>query len=108
VRQSEKRLAACDPDLPTILVNHFPLVREPTRVLRHPEFAQWCGTESTADWHRRFRAAVAVYGHLHIPRTTYYDGVRFVEVSIGYPRERRLWPQIPTGTRQILPVPVAA
>ena len=30
--------------------------REPTRVLRHPEFAQWCGTDLTADWHRRFRA----------------------------------------------------
>ena len=71
----------------TVLVNHFPLVREPTRVLRHPEFAQWCGTESTADWHRRFNAVVAVYGHLHVPRTTWYDGVRFEEVSVGYPRE---------------------
>ncbi|MYU48090.1 hypothetical protein GTV15_15710, partial [Streptomyces sp. SID7803] len=29
------------------------------------------------------------YGHLHIPRTTWYDGVRFEEVSVGYPRERR-------------------
>ena len=36
---------AIDPALPTVLVNHFPLVREPTRVLRYPEFAQWCGTE---------------------------------------------------------------
>ena len=41
----------CDPALPTVLVNHFPLVREPTRVLRYPEFAQWCGTDRTADWH---------------------------------------------------------
>jgi hypothetical protein len=70
-----------------VLVNHFPLVREPTRVLRYPEFAQWCGTDRTADWHLRYRAAVAVYGHLHIPRTTWYDGVRFEEVSVGYPRE---------------------
>jgi hypothetical protein len=30
-----------------------------------------------------------VYGHLHIPRTTWYDGVRFEEVSIGYPHEWR-------------------
>ena len=30
-----------------------------------------------------------VYGHLHIPRTTYEDGVRFEEVSLGYPREWR-------------------
>ena len=56
-------------------------------MLRYPEFAQWCGTERTADWHLRFRAAAVVYGHLHIPRTTWHDGVRFEEVSLGYPRE---------------------
>ena len=63
------------------------VLREPTEVLWYPEFAQWCGTVLTADWHRRFRAAAVVYGHLHIPRTTHYDGVRFEEVSLGYPRE---------------------
>ena len=89
VRESERRLATEAADLPTVLVNHFPLIVEPTRVLRHPEFAQWCGTVRTADWHRRFRAAAVVYGHLHIPRTTWHDGVRFEEVSLGYPRERR-------------------
>lgn len=97
VAYTERRLAECDAALPTVLVNHFPLVRQPTDVLRHPEFAQWCGTERTADWHIRFRAAVVVYGHLHIPRTTVYDGVRFEEVSLGYPREwsRRGAPRIP-------------
>ncbi|WP_207915536.1 metallophosphoesterase [Micromonospora sp. 15K316] len=89
VSYTEGRLAAVDPGRPTVLVNHFPLVREPTRILRHPEFAQWCGTARTADWHLRFRAAAVVYGHLHIPRTTWYDGVRFEEVSLGYPREWR-------------------
>jgi hypothetical protein len=88
--------------MPTVLVSHFPLVREPTRVLRYPEFAQWCGTELTDDWHRRFRAAVAVYGHLHIPRTTWYDDVRFEEVSVGYPREWRRYGG-PPGPRRILP-----
>ena len=34
-------------------------------------------------------ARAVVYGHLHIPRTTWYDGVRFEEVSLGYPREWR-------------------
>jgi 3',5'-cyclic AMP phosphodiesterase CpdA len=88
VELTAARLAALDPaGPPTVLVNHFPLVREPTRVLRYPEFAQWCGTELTADWHLRFRARAVVYGHLHIPRTTVYDGVRFEEVSLGYPRE---------------------
>ncbi|MGE7437723.1 metallophosphoesterase family protein [Kitasatospora sp. NPDC001175] len=98
-----QRLAAVDPGLPTVLVNHFPLVREDTAVLRYPQFAQWCGTERTADWHRRFRAAAVVYGHLHIPRTTVYDGVRFEEVSIGYPREYRRW-GFPRGLlREVLP-----
>ncbi|MFH8979644.1 metallophosphoesterase family protein [Streptomyces varsoviensis] len=106
VAETERRLAAVDPELPTVLVNHFPLVRHPTDVLRYPEFAQWCGTELTADWHTRFRAAAVVYGHLHIPRTTYYNGVRFVEVSIGYPREWRNNPRHPGKVaRQILPAP---
>lgn len=87
VRESERRLAARDPELPTVLVNHFPLIRDPTRVLYHPEFAQWCGTVRTADWHVRFGAKAVVYGHLHIPRVTWHDGARFTEVSLGYPRE---------------------
>ena len=46
----------------------------------------------------------SVYGHLHIPRTTWYDGVRFEEVSVGYPREwRRRKPY--RWLRQILPDP---
>lgn len=89
VVETERRLAASDPALPMILINHFPLLPELTHVLRHPEFAQWCGTVRTADWHRRFRATAVVYGHLHIPRTTWHDGVCFEEVSLGYPRERR-------------------
>ncbi|MEV0598812.1 metallophosphoesterase [Streptomyces sp. NPDC050315] len=89
VRLTERRLAAVPDDHRTVLVNHYPLVRDPTNVLRYPEFAQWCGTALTADWHRRFRAASVIYGHLHIPRVTHYDGVRFEEVSLGYPREWR-------------------
>jgi hypothetical protein len=89
VAETEGRLMAVAGRHPLVLVSHWPLVREPTRALRHQQIAQWCGTRATADWHRRFGAAVAVYGHLHIPRTTSYDGVRFEEVSIGYPREWR-------------------
>ncbi|MBT2364002.1 metallophosphoesterase [Streptomyces sp. ISL-10] len=89
VKVTEGRLAALDPAMPLVLVNHYPLVREPMRVLHHPEFALWCGTERTADWHLRFNVAAMVYGHLHIPRSTVYDGVRFEEVSVGYPREWR-------------------
>jgi len=100
---TERRLAGRDADLPTVLVNHFPLVRQPTRILRYPEFAQWCGTERTADWHIRFAASAVVYGHLHIPRTTWHDGVRFEEVSLGYPREWRRRQSPPGIPRQILP-----
>ncbi|MFJ6619296.1 metallophosphoesterase family protein [Kitasatospora sp. NPDC091335] len=89
VAAAEERLRAHDPAVPLVLVNHWPLVRRPTDVLMYPEFAQWCGTVLTADWHTRFNVAAAVYGHLHIPRTTWYEGVRFEEVSIGYPREWR-------------------
>lgn len=87
VKESERRLSALGSDVRTVLASHWPLVRQPTDSLQYPEFAQWCGTSRTADWHIRFRAEVAVYGHLHIPRTTHYDGVRFEEVSLGYPRE---------------------
>jgi predicted phosphodiesterase len=103
VAQAERRLSASDPSLPMVLINHFPLLEAPTRVLRHPEFAQWCGTVSTADWHRRFRAVAVVYGHLHIPRTTWYDGVRFEEVSLGYPREWRHRESRHYAPRRILP-----
>jgi Icc-related predicted phosphoesterase len=88
VKDTEHRLAGLDPRLPLVLVNHYPLVRAPTRVLRYQEFAPWCGTERTANWHRRFNTVAVVYGHLHIRRTTWHDAVPFMEVSVGYPRER--------------------
>ncbi|MCA1689865.1 MAG: metallophosphoesterase [Actinobacteria bacterium] len=102
VELTERRLGGLDPELPVVLVNHFPLVREPTRILRHPEFAQWCGTELTADWHRRQPTAAVVYGHLHIPRTLWCDGVPFREVSVGYPREWRRRPVEATRPRDVL------
>jgi 3',5'-cyclic AMP phosphodiesterase CpdA len=105
VQVTMSRLADRDPALPVVFVNHYPLVREPTRVLRYPQFAQWCGTTLTADWHVRYNAAAVVYGHLHIPRVTWHDGVRFEEVSIGYPREWQRRAGRPGVPRQILPAP---
>ena len=87
VRWTGARLAEHDGEAPYVLVSHFPPIREPTERLMYPDFAQWCGTELTADWHRRFNTAAVVYGHLHIPRTTVHDGVPFHEVSLGYPRQ---------------------
>jgi 3',5'-cyclic AMP phosphodiesterase CpdA len=105
VSVTERRLTALGPGTRTVLLNHFPLVREPTEVLKYPEFAQWCGTVRTADWHRKFNAVAVVYGHLHIPRVTWQDGVRFEEVSLGYPAEQKLRPDRPRRLRQILPDP---
>jgi 3',5'-cyclic AMP phosphodiesterase CpdA len=85
VAAAERRLAAVAG--PVVLVSHWPLARDPVAALRHQEFAPWCGTTLTAGWHSRHEVVAAVYGHLHIPRTTRYDGVRFEEVSVGYPRE---------------------
>jgi 3',5'-cyclic AMP phosphodiesterase CpdA len=103
VEATQRRLDELDPAIPSVLVNHFPLVREPTLVLRYPVFALWCGTTRTADWHRRYNVAAVVYGHLHIPRTTWYDGVRFEEVSLGYPREWQRRAHPPVLPRQIVP-----
>jgi 3',5'-cyclic AMP phosphodiesterase CpdA len=100
---TERRLADLPASTPTVLVNHFPLVREPTRVLRYPQFAQWCGTTGTADWPLRFHATAVVYGHLHIPRTIWHEGVRHVEVSLGYPAEWQRRSTAPVVPRQILP-----
>jgi 3',5'-cyclic AMP phosphodiesterase CpdA len=86
IEYTRDRLDQLD-DMRTVLVNHFPLNREATRILRYPEFALWCGSVHTEDWHVRYRAAAVVYGHLHIPRTLRTDGVPFLEVSLGYPRE---------------------
>ena len=104
VRWTERRLTeTAATGLPVVLVGHFPLVAELTAPLYRPEFAQWCGTVATADWHTRFDARAVVYGHLHIPRTTVIDGVPFEEVSFGYPRERRRRVRPVDVPRRILP-----
>ncbi|MDT9592372.1 metallophosphoesterase [Nocardioides zeae] len=94
VATTEARLAAlraAEPTAGLVTVSHYPLAEEPTRAVASHHLRLWCGTRLTADWHRRFAVDVAVYGHLHIPRTTRVDGVRFEEVSLGYPRERQRW-----------------
>jgi 3',5'-cyclic AMP phosphodiesterase CpdA len=103
VATTEDRLSACDTTIPLVLATHWPLIREPTQALFYQDFAQWCGTILTAGWHRRYHTAAAVYGHLHIPRTTVHDGVPFHEVSLGYPREWARRPGPPPIPRVILP-----
>ena len=71
--------------LPTVLINHFPLKQALAQLPAIPRFQPWCGTRITEDWHRRFNAKVVISGHLHIRKTSHLDGVRFEEVSLGYP-----------------------
>lgn len=100
VTATEQRLAAVDG--PAVLVSHWPLLRAPVAALRQQAFAPWCGTVLTAGWHTRYPVLAAVYGHLHIPRTTDYDGVRFEEVSVGYPGEWQRRGTAPPPPRVIL------
>ncbi|AWB84220.1 metallophosphoesterase family protein [Corynebacterium liangguodongii] len=91
-------------DGPTILVNHWPLVREPVDTLRYPEIGLWCGTRHTRSWARRYNARAVVYGHLHMPGEVIVDGIPHIEASLGYPREwgSPMWP----GTGRPWPYPV--
>ena len=100
---TEQRLAAVADGHSTVLINHFPLRQEHARLPRIPGFMVWCGTRRTEDWHRRFSARVVVSGHLHIRTTRFRDGVRFEEVSLGYPRQWRPERGLATYLREILP-----
>ena len=91
------------PDARFVLINHFPLRYEHVRLWRIPRFSIWCGTTRTEDWHKKYPVTVAVYGHLHIRATDYRDGVRFEEVSLGYPRHWRQDRGINYYLREILP-----
>jgi 3',5'-cyclic AMP phosphodiesterase CpdA len=93
---TELRLQEYRNDLPTVLINHFPMRQDLAVLPRIPRFSIWCGTRRTDDWHIRFNAAVVVSGHLHIRSTSYRDGVRFEEVSLGYPRQ---WTSVTTPDR---------
>ena len=105
VRYTEQRLEAAQDGLPFVLISHFPLRRDVVRLFRIPRFSLWCGTRRTEDWHIRFPTLAVVSGHLHMPATDYRDGVRFEEVSWGYPQQwsRHSIPQ--PRLREILPGP---
>lgn len=102
-RLSEQRLGEVDPALPKVLINHFPLRHDLIHIPRVPRFIPWCGTRMTEDWHVRFNAAVVVSGHLHVRRTDWRDGVRFEEVSLGYPAQWDQGKGLAPYLREILP-----
>ena len=87
VETTEARLASLPADVRIILANHFPLRRDHAVLPRIPRFSIWCGTTKTEDWHRRFNIEAVVYGHLHLRASHEANGVRFDEVSLGYPKQ---------------------
>jgi len=105
VALTEARLAAVPPNVPIVLVNHFPLRPDLAVLPRIPRFTIWCGTTRTADWHTRFNLQVVVSGHLHMRSTRWRAGVRFEEVSLGYPSQWRQEQDAAAYLRQILPEP---
>jgi 3',5'-cyclic AMP phosphodiesterase CpdA len=108
VRLTEPRLAEAAARGPLVIVNHFPLRRDLAILPRIPRFSIWCGTRLTEDWHLRYRAEAVVYGHLHIRGSYRRDGVRFEEVSLGYPVNWDPSLGIEPYLRQVLPHPEEA
>jgi len=105
IAATQRRLNAL-PDLPVVLVDHYPLVATPLLGVYHRGLAPWSATTATARWHLQHKTLAVVYGHLHLPGRAVFDGVRFEEVSVGYPREWSRRPA-PGGLRPILPAPDA-
>ncbi len=105
VALTERRLDALDPAARLVLVNHFALDERLLRIWMIPRFSLWCGTRKTQGWHTRYPVDVVVHGHTHRRATMFLEGVRFEEVSLGYPRD---WSQergAAAYVRQILPAP---
>ena len=100
---TEARLSALPEDTHTVLVSHWPLRYDLARPPRIPRFSIWCGTTRTEDWARRFRARVVVSGHLHLRTTLVRHGVRYEEVSLGYPRDWQADRGIDWYLRDVLP-----
>jgi 3',5'-cyclic AMP phosphodiesterase CpdA len=100
---TQARLDALPAGSRTILVNHWPLRYDLARPPRVPRFSIWSGTTITEDWGPRYRAAAVVNGHLHLRTTLWRHGVRYEEVSLGYPRDWRADRGIEWYLREILP-----
>lgn len=93
--------------LPLVATSHYPWREDLIRFGRIQRFTPWCGTRQTEGWHRRWRFAAIVHGHLHMRATDYRDGVRFEEVALGYPRHWSAERGIGHYLREVLPGPVS-
>ncbi|EGR49682.1 uncharacterized protein TRIREDRAFT_121500 [Trichoderma reesei QM6a] len=82
------------PNVKFVIVNHWPLREDLIFIPKIPRFTLWCGTKRTRNWAEGGHfgadyggAEVVVTGHLHVRRTDIKEGVRYEEVSLGYPRQ---------------------
>ena len=97
------RLDALPSSASTVLINHWPLRYDLARPPRVPRFSIWSGTTRTENWAVRYRATAVISGHLHLRTTLWRDGVRYEEVSLGYPRDWNPARGIDWYLREILP-----
>jgi hypothetical protein len=100
---TEARLDGLPENTRTVLVNHWPLRYDLARPPRIPRFSVWSGTTRTEEWPQRYRARVVISGHLHLRTTLWRHGVRYDEVSLGYPRDWRQERGIDWYLREVLP-----
>lgn len=100
---TRSRLDALPTGTRTVLVNHWPLRYDLARAPRVPRFSLWCGTTRTETWGERYRARAVISGHLHLRTTLWRHGVRYDEVSLGYPRDWRRERGIAWYLRAVLP-----
>jgi hypothetical protein len=106
LHDARTRLARLPPGARTMLVNHWPLRQDLCRLFRIPRFTPWCGTRQTEDWHVRYNAEIVVSGHLHMRATDWRDGVRFEEISLGYPKQYDPERGAPGYLRQVWPAAI--
>jgi len=107
IEATRDRLGAIPGGQRIVLVSHFPLRHDLARVPTLPLFSLWCGSEATEPWPVRHRAALVISGHLHRPSARRRDAITFLDVSAGYPRERRWEPLAPVPLAPfVAPLPV--
>lgn len=76
----------------TLTCSHFLPRRDllpPDRFLRYPELPKVAGSPRIERQLRQAGSDIHVFGHSHIRVDEIIDGVRYVQHSLAYPRERR-------------------
>jgi len=85
IKYTQERLEKIPPEIPIILINHYPTIEKLAVSQIHPRFKIWCGTRNTENWHLKYNIKKVVYGHMHTPSSQFINNTCFEEVSIPYP-----------------------